>query len=181
MRFFGCSAVWFTIVNLVHNFVNLVHNPVNLVHNFYKILKKSSQKHPMTFIRENLVSRKMHALRAVIWRNLRVLLVRRKLSNCEPGSQNCEPGSQFRIVNQTALHPTSKEKITMAHPDPERRKLWFIPGPPTVWEPKREAGCIPGREYLKRKAFQYRRTAMKAYGRSTGRPRTHPATLEHKF
>ena len=101
----GCSAVWFTIVNLVHNFVNLVHNPVNLVHNFYKILKKSSQRHPMTFIRENLVSRKMHALRAVIWRNLRVLLVRRKLSNCEPGSQNCEPGSQFRIVNQTALHP----------------------------------------------------------------------------
>jgi hypothetical protein len=90
---------------LVHHFVNLVHNPVNLVHNFYKILKKSSHKHPMTFIRDNLVSGKMHALRAVIWRNLRVLLVRRKLSNCEPGSQNCEPGSQFRIVNQTALHP----------------------------------------------------------------------------
>jgi hypothetical protein len=52
----------------------------------------------MTFIRDNHVSRKMHALRAVIWKNLRVLLVRQKLSNCEPGSQ-------FWIVNQTALHP----------------------------------------------------------------------------
>jgi len=47
----------------------------------------------------------MHSLRAVNWRNLRVLLVRRKMSDCEPGSQNCEPGSQFRIVNQAALHP----------------------------------------------------------------------------
>jgi hypothetical protein len=66
----------------------------------------------MTLIRDNLVSRKMHALRAAIWRNLRVLLVRRKLSNCEPGSQNCEPGSQFRIVNQTALHPIFKPPTT---------------------------------------------------------------------
>jgi hypothetical protein len=76
------------------------------VHNFYKILRKSSQKHPMTFIRDNLVSGKMHALRAVIWRNLRVLLFRQKCQ-IEPGSQNCEPGSQFRILNQTALQPFS--------------------------------------------------------------------------
>jgi len=40
----------------------------------------------------------MYALRAVIWRNLRVVLVRQKMSNCGPGSQ-------FRIVNQTARHP----------------------------------------------------------------------------
>ena len=32
----------------------------------------------MTFIRDNLVPRKLHALRAMIWRNLRVLLVRKK-------------------------------------------------------------------------------------------------------
>ena len=32
----------------------------------------------MTFIRDNLVPRKLHALRAAIWRNLRVLLVRQK-------------------------------------------------------------------------------------------------------
>jgi len=40
-----------------------------------------------------------------------VLLARRKMSDCEPGSQNCEPGSQFRIVNQAAPHPKNGENF----------------------------------------------------------------------
>jgi len=40
-----------------------------------------------------------------------VLLARRKMSDCEPGSQNCEPGSQFRIVNQAAPHPLIDDQL----------------------------------------------------------------------
>ena len=50
---------------LVYNFVNAVYNPVNPVHNFYKLIKKSLQKHPKIIIRGNHKSERMHSLRAV--------------------------------------------------------------------------------------------------------------------
>jgi hypothetical protein len=70
--------------------------PWNLVRNFYIILRKSFQKHPKTFIRDSFcVWEDVCAPRSDLEESLGVT----------GSTKNVKFRSQFRIVNQTALHP----------------------------------------------------------------------------